>query len=156
MEKSLVFLMNNRSFINYNTHERCDKEMLPSKSYKEERNKSIYKRLLYLFGFIFFLAVEVLIALFVHDKFVRPYIGDVLVVVVIYLFVRIFIPEECKFLPILIFAFAVGVEVCQFFHIVERLGLSDYIFLRVLIGATFDVKDIVCYGVGIMLIQMIV
>lgn len=132
------------------------KEMLSSKSYKEERNKNIYKRLSYLFGFIFFLAVEVLIALFVHDKFVRPYIGDVLVVVEIYLFVRIFIPEGHKFLPILIFAFAVGVEVCQFFHIVERLGLSDNIFLRVLIGTTFDIKDIICYGIGSVLIQMIV
>lgn len=132
------------------------KEMLSSKSYKEEKNKNIYKRLSYLFGFIFFLAVEVLIALFVHDKFLRPYIGDVLAVVVIYLFVRIFIPEGHKFLPILIFAFAVGVEVCQFFHIVERLGLSDNIFFRILIGATFDIKDIICYGIGSVLVQMIV
>lgn len=127
--------------------------MLPPKSYKEERNKNIYKRLPYLFGFIFFLVVEVLIALFVHDKFVRSYIGDVLVVVVIYLFVRIFISEKYKFLSIFVFAFAVGV--CQFFHIVERIGLFDNIF-RGLIGSTFDVKDIICYGMGSVLIPMTV
>lgn len=130
--------------------------MLSQKAYKEERNKSVYKRIQYLFGFIFFLIIEVLIALFVHDNFVRPYIGDVLVVVVIYFFVRIFILEKYKFLPVIIFAFAVGVEVCQFFDIVKRLGLSDNIFMRILIGSTFDRKDIVCYGIGSMLIQMIV
>ena len=37
--------------------------------------------------FMIFLAIEVLIALYVHDDFVRPYLGDVLVVVVLYFFV---------------------------------------------------------------------
>ncbi|MCW5910752.1 MAG: DUF2809 domain-containing protein [Cyclobacteriaceae bacterium] len=34
---------------------------------------------------------EVLIALFVHDSFIRPYVGDVLVVILIYCFVKSFI-----------------------------------------------------------------
>ena len=115
MEKSLVFLMNNRSFINDNTHERCDKEMLSPKSYQEERNKSIYKRLPYLFVFLFFLTVEVLITLFVHDKFVHPYLGDVLVVIVIYLFIRIIIPEKYKYLPILYLPLQLELKFVSFF-----------------------------------------
>ena len=42
---------------------------------------------------VILLLTEVLIALYVHDAFVRPYIGDVLVVIVIYTFIRIFVPE---------------------------------------------------------------
>ena len=98
------------------------------------------------------LVIEVLIALFVHDSFIRPYVGDVLVVIVIYFFIRIFIPQHCKLLPLWIFLFAAGVEVLQLFHIVDLLGLGGNPFLRILIGSVFDIKDIVCYAVGCLLL----
>ena len=106
------------------------------------------KRLVYLGLTFVLLAVEVLIALFVHDKFVRPYIGDVLVTVLICAFLRIFIPKGVKLLPLYVFIFATGVEVLQYFRIVELLGLSDNRFFSILIGSVFDVKDVVCYGIG--------
>ena len=106
------------------------------------------KRLLYACITVVLLVVEVLIALFVHDNFIRPYIGDVLVTVLICAFLRIFIPRGIKLLPLYVFVFAVGVEVLQYFNIVERLGLADNRFFSILIGSVFDVKDIVCYGVG--------
>jgi len=91
---------------------------------------------------------EFLIAMFVHDTFIRPYVGDVLVVVLIYTFLRIFLPEGVRLLPLYVFLFAAGVEVLQYFRIVEMLGLSDNRVLSVVIGSVFDVKDIVCYGIG--------
>ena len=42
------------------------------------------KRIGYAIATVILLLTEVLIALYVHDAFVRPYIGDVLVVIVIY------------------------------------------------------------------------
>lgn len=110
------------------------------------------RRILYLMATIILLVVEVLIALYVHDDFVRPYLGDVLVVVVIYTFVRIFVPEKVKLLPLYIFIFAVVVEILQWFHIVNILGLADNRFFSVLIGGVFDVKDILCYGAGCILL----
>ena len=80
------------------------------------------KRLLYLIATLVILAVEVFIGLFVHDRFVRPFIGDVLVVILIYTFIRIFIPDKVRLLPLYIFIFAVAVEVLQFLKIVEVLG----------------------------------
>lgn len=112
------------------------------------------RRFYYFLAFILILAVEILIALFVHDRFVRPYIGDVLVVIVLYFLVRIFMPEGCRWLPALIFLFATGVEFLQYFRLVERLGLSDNRLLRTLLGSVFDFKDILCYGVGCMLLQI--
>lgn len=106
------------------------------------------RRVSYAIIFIILLAIEVLIALFVHDIFIRPYVGDVLVVIVIYAGVRIVIPAGCKPLPIYIFLFAATVEVLQYFNLVQMLGLADSVFLRTLIGSVFDIKDIICYGIG--------
>ncbi|MBE5930722.1 MAG: DUF2809 domain-containing protein [Lachnospiraceae bacterium] len=106
------------------------------------------KRMGYLAVTVLLFVVELLIALFVHDNFIRPYVGDVLVVVLLYTFVRFFIPQGVRLLPLYIFLFAAGVEVLQYFRIAEVLGLSDHRVLSVVIGSVFDVKDIVCYGVG--------
>lgn len=105
-------------------------------------------RLTYLLIFIFLLATETVIALFVNDGFVRPYIGDVLVVGVICAFLRIFLPDRIRALPLLTSAFAAGVELLQYFDFVSLLGLSDSRFFSVLLGRTFDLKDIVCYLIG--------
>ena len=113
------------------------------------------KRIYYIILTIILLAVEVLIALFVHDQFVRPYIGDVLVVVVIYAFVRIWIPESVRLLPLYVFLFAAGVEILQYFNIVELLGVQDNVFLRTIIGTSFDVKDLLCYAAGCVLIWLV-
>lgn len=110
------------------------------------------KRITYLIFTIILLTVEVLIALFIHDDFVRPYIGDVLVVMVLYTFIRIFVPEKIRMLPSYILCLAVLVEILQYFRIVELLGLQDNRFFSVLIGSVFDMKDIICYALGCTLI----
>ena len=112
------------------------------------------KRLFYFLAFILLLAVEIFIALFVHDRFVRPYIGDVLVVIVLYFLIRIFLPEGCGWLPGIIFLFATGVEILQYFRLVERLGLSDSRLMRAVLGSVYDFRDILCYGVGCVLLQI--
>ncbi len=102
----------------------------------------------YLCAFIIVFIIEVLIAVFVNDKFIRPYVGDILVVVLIYCFIRSFIGNEVKLLSLYIFVFAALIEVGQYFHLAELLGLSDYKIARIIIGSTFDLKDIACYLAG--------
>ena len=106
------------------------------------------KRLFYLVAFLALVAIEVLIALFVNDSFVRPYVGDVLVVLVIYCFVRIFVPNGVRLLPLYIFLFALAVEIGQYFDFVALLGLEKNQFFSTLLGRTFSLSDIVCYAVG--------
>ena len=112
------------------------------------------KRILYAVASLFLLLIEVIIALYVHDDFIRPYVGDMLVVIVIYTFIRIIVPEKCKIIPLLIFIFAAGVELLQLANIVEILGVEDNKFLKILIGSVFDIKDIVCYAVGCVILCM--
>lgn len=115
----------------------------------------LMKRLWYLLLTIIWILIEVLIAKFVHDEFVRPYFGDVLVVFAVYTFVRIFFPQGIKFLPLYVFLFALLIEILQWFHIVDLLGLLDNRFLRTLIGGVFDWKDILCYGIGCLILGII-
>lgn len=98
--------------------------------------------------FLILLAVEVCIALFVHDRFIRPYVGDVLVVVVLYAFLRILLPTGRPWLAWAVTAFACAVELGQAVGLVDLLGLGHIRFFRVLLGTTFDWHDLGCYCVG--------
>ena len=111
-----------------------------------KRNRIIYACLC-----LFLVIVEVLIGLFVHDSFVRPYLGDVIIVIVLYCFVRIFVPEKFAFLPAAIFIFAAGVEFLQGMNIADRLGIQLQL-LRTIIGTVCDMGDIYCYAAGCILI----
>jgi hypothetical protein len=104
--------------------------------------------------FIITLLIEVFIALFIRDNFIRPYIGDLLVVIVIYFFIRSFTKKQIKFLPIYIFIFAVFTELMQYINILEILGLEDNKSMSILVGSVFDFKDILCYFIGIVLIMI--
>ncbi len=108
------------------------------------QNKKIYYVILFTILFI----IEVLIALFVHDSFIRPYIGDMLVVILIYCFIRIFIPDRLRLLPLYIFIFALAVEISQYFKLIDVLGLSDSYLAQCIFGSSFDFKDILCYALG--------
>lgn len=105
-------------------------------------------RLTYILLFIAILAAEVLIALFVRDNFIRPYVGDMLVTVVICLFLRGFTPLKTKLLALFVFMFSAAVEIGQYFDFVALIGLSDNRFFSVLLGRTFSLADIICYGIG--------
>ena len=112
------------------------------------------KRCIYGIAFGVILILEVLIALFVRDAFIRPYGGDVLVTVLLCCFVRIFFPEKLKLLPIWVFLFAAAVEAGQYFDFVTLLGLGDSAFFRTLLGTSFSWADILCYGAGCMLFAL--
>ncbi len=112
------------------------------------------KRVFYLIVAISVFMVELFIALFVRDRFIRPYVGDMLVVILIYTFLRVIFPEKPRLLPLYVFLFAAAVEGMQAINIVELLGLQDSRFFSVLIGTTFDWKDIACYAVGCVLLGL--
>ena len=110
--------------------------------------KTKTKRLLYALLFLAVTAVEVYIALFVRDDFIRPNLGDVLSVIWVYALVRIGIPEKIRLLPLLVFLFAAFVEFTQYIHLVELLRLDHIPFFYILMGNSFAWKDMLCYAAG--------
>lgn len=110
--------------------------------------KTKNKRIIYAAIFLLLLISEILIALFANDKVIRPYMGDVLIIVLICAFIRIFIPEKVILLPIFAAFFGAAVEFLQYFDFAALLGAENSRFLSILLGRTFDSMDIICYAAG--------
>ncbi|GAB2815209.1 ribosomal maturation YjgA family protein [Ferruginibacter profundus] len=95
---------------------------------------------------------EIMIALYVHDTIVRPYIGDLLVVILIYCAVKAFINTPVLKTAIAVLLFAFAIETLQYLKIVEVLGLQQSKLARVIIGTSFEWGDIAAYIAGILVV----
>jgi hypothetical protein len=96
--------------------------------------------------------IEILIAKFAHDQIIRPYIGDLLVVMLIYCFVKSFLNTAVLPAALSVLVFAYAIETLQYFNIVERLGLGNSKIARIVIGTSFEWIDLVAYTLGIGLV----
>jgi hypothetical protein len=98
---------------------------------------------------LFLLSIELFIAIFVNDSFVRPYVGDFLVVIMLYCVVRTFLRCSAKQAAIGVFIFACAVELSQYFQLITRLGLTHSSSARAILGQSFDWTDIIAYFLGV-------
>ena len=111
------------------------------------------KRLLALFGFVLLLAVEIIIGRFAHG-FIRAYVGDVLVIPLIYCFVRIFYVRPAAWLPAAVGGLGILAEILQYFDLCGLLGIPKGSLPGILLGSSADFADILCYAAGTLLIYM--
>lgn len=111
------------------------------------RNKD-RRRLIWLAGFAVLLVLEILIALYVDDTFIRPYGGDILIVMLLGCLVRSLYPKGKLWLSLWLLLFTVAVEISQYFSLVDRIGLGQIGFFRTLMGTDFAWGDIWSYAVG--------
>lgn len=109
----------------------------------------------YLIIALVLLVIEIGIALFVHDAFLRPIGGDFLVVILMYATVRGL--TRFKFYPVLIgvLLFSYLIETLQYFKYVEILGLGQVKLARVVMGTGFSWLDMIAYTVGALFILFI-
>ncbi|SFD21504.1 DUF2809 domain-containing protein [Ruminococcus albus] len=108
------------------------------------------RKLIYLALFVAVLITEILIGMYAHG-FVRAYIGDVLVMPAMYFFVRIFTEKFPRTLPLILFIFACGVEVSQYFELYKVLGFAPGSLPAILIGTGFAWEDLLAYAAGSLL-----
>jgi Protein of unknown function (DUF2809) len=99
--------------------------------------------------------VEIFIALFIHDNLVRPFVGDMLVVILIFTICRSVINANHLLLALSVLIFAFAVEIGQYFNLISILGLQEIELARIIIGMTFDFHDLLAYSAGILLIFII-
>jgi hypothetical protein len=107
-------------------------------------------RLKYIILTIILFIIEVLIAIYIDDGFIRPFFGDFLVVMLIYCFVRGFFNVNVLKTAIYVLIFSYVVEFLQYLHIVNVLGLEKIRIARIIIGSSFSWVDILCYTLGIL------
>ena len=106
-------------------------------------------RLPYIVATVVLLTVEVLIGAFVHDDFVRPFVGDALVTALLCATGRIVLPRW-RWLPLAVLVFSFAVELVQLFQLDRVLGVEGTA-IGTAIGSTFDIADLICYAVGCLL-----
>lgn len=106
----------------------------------------------YFIAFCVLLIIEVGIALYVDDQIIRPFVGDVLVVILMYCFVHAFTKFTHFKVIIGVLLFAYMVEILQATSFIDWVGLSDHKIAKIILGSTFDWKDLLAYTVGAVLI----
>ncbi|WP_292008755.1 DUF2809 domain-containing protein [Chryseobacterium sp.] len=122
---------------------------------KQNSGSILHFRFPYFIATILLFLIEVSIATVFSDIFfIRAYLGDVLVVMLIYTFIKsFFILNETK-LIIGIFIFSCLTEWAQYFNIAEKLGYQKGSLMYIVIGNSFSWIDILCYGVGCVLLYL--
>lgn len=109
----------------------------------------------YFMLFALLLIVELLIGIYMHDAFIRPYGGDFLVVILLYSFVKSFIDTSVIKTAIGVLVFAYVIEISQYFHLIKHLGLAHSRVSLLILGNNFSFSDLVCYTLGILLVLLI-
>jgi uncharacterized membrane protein len=102
----------------------------------------------FLFIFLAIFVIEVLIGKYLHDAFIRPFGGDVLVVVLIYAFLRIFLKTNNKKLALGVLIFSFVIEFLQSIHYVTWFGWENNKLMNTILGTSFSVYDLLAYCVG--------
>ena len=105
-----------------------------------------------LYSLIFFvlLLVEISIALWVRDDFIRPYLGDFLVVILIYSFLMSIFPKlSISKALIIVLVFSFSVEFFQLINIVEILNFQPPKIIMIVLGSSFSLGDLLAYSLGI-------
>ena len=109
----------------------------------------------YFIAAILLLVIEILIALYIHDNIVRPYIGDYLVVILLYCVLKSFVRMPVLPAAIFVLLFSYIIETLQYFRIVEILGLQNSTVASTVIGTSFEWIDIIAYTSGVITILII-
>jgi hypothetical protein len=112
-------------------------------------------RLGYLAIAIVVFAIEMLIALYVRDAIIRPYVGDVLAVVLVYATLRAITPLDVIQALAATLAIALAIEVAQALNLLTALGLSGNAIARTVLGGVFDWADLLAYAAGAILVLAI-
>ncbi len=100
-------------------------------------------------------AIEFIIGADFHDAIIRPYGGDFLVVMLIYCFVKSFINTPVASTALAVLLFSCLVEVSQYFHLVNLLGMQHSKLAKIMLGTSFSVTDLLAYTLGIGLVIVI-
>lgn len=112
------------------------------------------QRLKYLILFIIFIIIEFLIAIYLKKGFIRENIGDILVVPCIYTFLKTLFLNKYRYLDLYVLILAIIIEISQLFNITTLIANNNKV-INIVLGCTFDFKDIICYVIGYLIIVIV-
>ena len=102
----------------------------------------------WLYGAGCLFCVEAFIAAFLHDRFVRPYVGDFLAVIFLYCLVRSMVTTPVRPTVAAVLLVAYGIEVLQYLHLLTYVGLQHSRLAALVLGTHFEWGDMLAYTLG--------
>lgn len=99
--------------------------------------------------------IEVLIALYVRDAFVRPFGGDILAVILVYTGLRAVTPLRVWPAVLAALGIAFMVEAAQALDLITHLGLHENAIARTVLGTSFSWGDMAAYVAGAVIVLVV-
>lgn len=113
---------------------------------KLKRNRKRY----YILGFVVLLIVEIMIAKYITDDFIRPYLGDFLVVILLYCALMAISRLSILKTLIIVLLFSFAVEFFQMINIVKVMQYQPPEVVMIILGSSFSIWDLLAYTLGIL------
>lgn len=101
---------------------------------------------------VILLFIEMVIGVYVHDCFFRPYGGDFLVVILLYCFARACLNLRVIPVALAVLLFSWFFEWLQYLKLADHLSLGHRASVKLLLGNYFSWTDICCYTSGIIVV----
>lgn len=111
---------------------------------------TFHKNWFYLAACLF--CLEAFIAAFLHDRLIRPYVGDLLAVVFLYCLVKSVAPVPVLPTVVGVLLVAYALEALQYVHLLQHLGLTHSRLAALVLGSHFEWIDMLAYTLGALLI----
>lgn len=109
----------------------------------------------YFFWFLILFIIEACIAFFIKEGFIRHTFGDILVVIMLYCLIKSFVKAKPIYIAITVLIVSFGIEFLQLTHILQWLHIENNKALKLILGSTFDINDLLAYLFGIIVVLLI-
>lgn len=112
-------------------------------------------KLPYLIISLLLLIVEITIALYSKNEFIRAVFGDYLAVILLFYLLATFLRISLYKIAFLSLLISYLIEGLQFIHVLELLGLENHTVLKIVFGTSFSWMDMLAYTLGALTVVLI-
>lgn len=102
-----------------------------------------------------FIDCIIIVKIFSGNQFIRGFIGDTIVILLVYFFIKIFSDFHALKLTVFTLAIAFTTELLQYLRLAAYLGLEHNPLAVLIFGSVFDPYDLVAYTIGAILVYFI-
>jgi Protein of unknown function (DUF2809) len=112
-------------------------------------------KLSYLIIGLVILIVEITIAVYAKDGFIRPILGDYLAAILVFYLLAAFLTTSKNKIALLALSISYLIEGLQYLNILKLLNLEQHKLLRIVFGTSFSWMDVLAYTLGIATVLLI-
>ena len=99
--------------------------------------------------------LEIIIERETHDDFIRPYVGDFFVVMLVYTMIKSFLNSSTIPTALFVLLYSYLLEYTQYLQLSRHLGVENSWIGRLVLGNYFAWGDIVAYTGGVIVVVVL-